>query len=141
MSVAHRWIVLAALLITGCGASPQPAILIGDVPVPAGVVLFEGAEENTLDIAFATVVLAYDIPVAQGDLRYYWLPSELTPEAVDTFYSQQLAQQGWTEADDSLLATRLWVRPSRAGEQRLALGRVPLTGVEGGILMIVLVTE
>jgi hypothetical protein len=129
------------MLLIACNASPQAPMPIGDIPVPPGVEQYEGAEETTLDITMMTLALAHGLPGASRDIRYYWLPPTLTEETVEAFYTEQLPAQGWTRSEDSLLSAMLWTRPSRDGEQRLALGQIPLAGVEGQILLMVLVTE
>jgi hypothetical protein len=135
------WLVgWLALLLVACNASPNAPVAIGDIPVPPGVELYEGAAESTLDLMVVTLALAQGEQGAPQEIRYYWLPPTLPREAVDAFYTEQLPTQGWTASADSALSAMLWTRPSQTGEQRLALGQIPLPGVEGNILLMVLVT-
>jgi len=128
------------LLMAACASGGLP-LTRSDVPLPPGVVRYDGAIETPLDFFYVALDQAFNLEADTVDLQYLWMPQSVGWETIEAFYAQQFAGADWQPTTEPLPGVLAWTRPSNQGEQRLVITSLPYLEAEGRILVVVLVTD
>lgn len=131
----------AVLLAAGCGETSE-RVDIDEIPLPAGIEVYEGLEENTLDAIVGAYREAYLDVDAQIDVLYLLAPETMTwSQALGLFEAALGDSDGAWAADADVLAqdTARWTRGSGDGKQTLVVTMLPAPSREDHIVIMILV--